>query len=491
MKLSRLGAFSIAVLGISTLAGGFFGNRVLAGGNKLSDHLRLYTAILSAVEEHYAEPVKSDKLVSSSIREMLRTLDPHSNFLETKEYSTLQERQKGSYYGLGITVQSIDGNINVVSPFEGTPAHRLGIRARDVISKIEKELEKALRTLTQQGAASLILDIRDNPGGLLDQAFAVSNLFLKKGQMVVFTRGRTKRDETSYVTEEESRFASLPLIVLTSKHSASASEIVAGAIQDHDRGLIVGETTFGKGLVQTIMPLRNVRGYALALTTARYYTPSGRSIQRDYGSTAFEDYVAPKDRKTCDEARSGQAKLTDARRKAFGGDGITPDFCVEQETPNKFVAYLISKAAFGGVARSFSAAETTGSAADIAGAGKRSEGNAAKLRIVGRDFPVENRAIAQFKSYLDTPKVKDTTQAHAANPNVIAHQITEQVLLQVFGEGETRRRSMAWDPQVKKALELVPKSDLLLKDPQRFIAERVAENRPVAPAPARYVGLLA
>ncbi len=139
MKLSRLGAFSIAVLGISTLAGGFFGNRVLAGGNKLSDHLRLYTAILSAVEEHYAEPVKSDKLVSSSIREMLRTLDPHSNFLETKEYSTLQERQKGSYYGLGITVQSIDGNITVVSPFEGTPAHRLGIRAGDVISKIENE----------------------------------------------------------------------------------------------------------------------------------------------------------------------------------------------------------------------------------------------------------------------------------------------------------------------------------------------------------------
>jgi carboxyl-terminal processing protease len=570
MKLSRLGAFSIAVLGISTLAGGFFGNRVLAGGNKLSDHLRLYTAILSAVEENYAEPVKSDKLVASSIREMLRTLDPHSNFLETKEYSTLQERQKGSYYGLGITVQSIDGNITVVSPFEGTPAHRLGIRAGDVISKIEnedargmaiddavkrlrgpkgtpvhitivrqgydtpleftvlrdeiplhsvpyffmaskktgyirltdfnettacrpgdpadceKELEKALRALTQQGATSMILDIRDNPGGLLDQAFAVSNLFLKKGQMVVFTRGRTKRDETSYVTEEESRFASLPLIVLTSKHSASASEIVAGAIQDHDRGLIVGETTFGKGLVQTIMPLRNVRGYALALTTARYYTPSGRSIQRDYGSTAFEDYVAPKDRKTCDEARSGEAKLTDAGRKVFGGDGITPDFCVEQETPNKFVAYLISKAAFGGFARSFSAAETTGSAADIAGAGKRSEVSAAKLRIVARDFQVDDRTLAEFKSYLDTRKLRYTPEDLAANREAIAHQITEQVLLQVFGEGETRRRSMAWDPQVKKALELVPKSDLLLKDPQRFIAERVAENRTVAaPAPVQ------
>jgi carboxyl-terminal processing protease len=564
MKLTRLGAFSVAVLGVSTLAGGVFGNRVLAGGSRLSDHLRLYTAILSAVEEGYVDDVKSDKLVSSSIREMLRTLDPHSNFLETKEYSTLQERQKGSYYGLGITVQSVDGNITVVSPFEGTPAHRLGIRAGDVISKIEnedargmaiddavkrlrgpkgtpvhitivrqgydvpleftvirdeiplhsvpyffmaakktgyirlvdfnettacrpgdpgdceKELEKALRALTQQGATSFILDIRDNPGGLLDQAFAVSNLFLKKGQMVVFTRGRSKRDETSYVTEEESRFAGLPLIVLTSKHSASASEIVAGAIQDHDRGLIVGETTFGKGLVQTIMPLRNVRGYALALTTARYYTPSGRSIQRDYGSTAFEDYVAPKDRKTCDEARSGEAKLTDAGRKVFGGDGITPDFCVEQETPSKFLAYLIAKQAFSGFARGFSAAETIGGAADIAGAGKRSEVSAAKVRVVSRDFQVDERALADFKAYLERRKLKYTPEELAANRDAIAHQIMEQVLVQVFGEAEARRRSLAWDPQVKKALDLVPKSELLLRDPQRFIAERVAESRPAA-----------
>jgi carboxyl-terminal processing protease len=100
---------------------------------------------------------------------------------------------------------------------------------------------------------------------------------------------------------------------------------------------MVGETTFGKGLVQTIMPLRNVRGYALSLTTGRYYTPSGRSIQRDYGSTALEDYYSPRDRKACDQG-SGDAKLTDAGRKVYGGDGITPDYCIEQETPSKFVA---------------------------------------------------------------------------------------------------------------------------------------------------------
>jgi carboxyl-terminal processing protease len=369
---SRVAALSFLLICASSLVGGWLGGRAAAGGSRLQDSLRTYTSILAVIEDQYVDEVKPEKIVAASIREMLRTLDPHSNFLDTKDYSSLQERQKGSYYGLGITVSAVDGNITVVSPFEGTPAHRLGIRAGDIISRIEdedargmgiddavkrlrgprgssvrvtiirqgydapleftvirdeiplhsvpyyfmlpdkktgylrhtdfnettacrvgegkgceKELEKALKALKAQGATSVVMDIRDNPGGLLEQAFAVSNLFLKKGQIVVFTRGRSKRDEMNYITEGESPYADIPLVILTSKHSASASEIVAGAVQDHDRGLIVGERTFGKGLVQTIMPLRNVRGYALALTTARYYTPSGRLIQRDYATTAW------------------------------------------------------------------------------------------------------------------------------------------------------------------------------------------------------------
>jgi carboxyl-terminal processing protease len=338
MRPTRLGVFAFVLLAGGAALGGVFGPRALAGGSRLSDQLRLYTAIVGSIEENYAEEVKSERLVSFSIREMLRTLDPHSNFFEAKEYTSLQERQKGQYYGLGITVQSVDGNITVVSPFEGTPAHRLGIRAGDVISRIEaedargmtiddavkrlrgakgtpvnitilrqdyeepleftvirdaiplhsvpysfmvsktvgyvrltdfnettacrpgegpdceRELERALKGLQKKGATSVLLDVRDNPGGLLDQSFAVSNLFLKKGQLVVFTRGRTKRDESNYITESESPWVNLPLVVLTSRHSASASEIVAGAIQDHDRGLLVGETTFGKGLVQRRQP---------------------------------------------------------------------------------------------------------------------------------------------------------------------------------------------------------------------------------------------
>jgi carboxyl-terminal processing protease len=569
MKLFRISAVSVGLLVGSTLAGGLLGGRVLAGGGRLSDQLRLYTAMMSAIEREYVDDVASDRLVTGSIREMLRTLDPHSNFFEQKDYQTMQERQKGQYYGLGITVQSVDGNITVVAPFEGTPAHRLGIRAGDIIGRIEgedargmsiddavkrlrgpkgtpvhiaivrqgydqpleftvirdaiplhgvpysfmaapkvgyirlqdfnemtacrpgegdgceRELEQALRQLKKAGAAAYILDIRDNPGGLLDQAFAVSNLFLKKGQLVVFTRGRTRRDESNYITESESPWAGVPLVVLTSRHSASASEIVAGALQDHDRALIVGETTFGKGLVQTIMPLRNVRGYALALTTARYYTPSGRSIQRDYAKTALDEYYAPRDRKPC-EAGSSDPKLTDAGRKVYGGDGITPDYCVPQDTPNKFLSYLLARQAFTGFARGFDTADTQDTAS-IAGTGTRPRISSTKMRLVSRDFHADDAVLAEFRSYLGSRKLRYTQAELDLNRQDIVQLVEDEVLRQVFGEGAARRRSVAWDPQVKKALELVPKAELLLRDPRSFVAEREHDRRLADAATAQSV----
>ena len=559
MKVSRLGALSIGLVVGSTLAGGFFGGKAIAGGGRLNEQLHLYTAMLGAIERDYMEEVGSDKLVSGSIKEMLRTLDPHSNFFEQRDYQSMQERQKGQYYGLGITVVSVDGNITVVAPFEGTPAHRLGIRAGDVISKIEgedarglsiddavkklrgpkgssvkvtivrqgydepleftvirdaiplhsvpysfmvskdvgyvrltdfnettacrpgegddceRELEKALTELRREGARSYILDIRDNPGGLLDQAFAVSNLFLKKGQLVVFTRGRSRRDESNYITESDSPWSQVPLVVLTSRHSASASEIVAGALQDHDRALIVGETTFGKGLVQTIMPLRNVRGYALALTTARYYTPSGRSIQRDYAGAPLDEYYAPKDRKACDQG-GGEAKLTDSGRKVFGGDGITPDYCIEAETPAKFVGYLIARQAFTGFARRFEAERGQGQA-DIAGTGTRSGKASAKVRIVSKDFRADDAVLAEFKSFIESRKLRHTPADLEENKLALQRNIEDEVLKQVIGEGEAKRRSVSWDPQLKKALELIPRAEVLMRDPKTFVAERAREKQ--------------
>jgi carboxyl-terminal processing protease len=566
MRLSRIGAVSIGLVVGSTLAGGVLGRSVAAGGGRLNEQLRVYTAMLSAVERDYVEEVPSDRLVSSSIRELLRTLDPHSNFFEQRDYQTMQERQKGQYYGLGISVVSVDGNITVVAPFEGTPAHRLGIRAGDIISRIEgedargmsiddavkrlrgpkgtsvkvtivrqgydepleftvirdaiplhsvpyafmlskdtgyirltdfnettacrpgegddceRELEKALRELKRDGARAYVLDIRDNPGGLLDQAFAVSNLFLKKGQLVVFTRGRSRRDESNYITESDSPWSQVPLVVLTSRHSASASEIVAGALQDHDRALIVGETTFGKGLVQTIMPLRNVRGYALALTTARYYTPSGRSIQRDYADAPLDEYYAPRDRKPCGQG-SGEPKLTDSGRKVYGGDGITPDYCVESETPAKFVSYLIARQAFTGFARRFEGEGGRGQA-EIAGTGTRSRAASAKVRFVNREFHADDSVLADFRSYLDSRKLRYTAADIDENKTAIERSIEDEVLKQAIGEGEARRRSVAWDPQVRRGLELIPRAEMLLRDPRSYVAERAREKRLADTTPA-------
>jgi carboxyl-terminal processing protease len=338
-----------------------------------------------------------------------------------------------------------------------------------------RDLEKALRRLTAEGATGFILDIRDNPGGLLNQAFAVSNLFLHKGQMVVFTRGRNKRDESNYITERESPWSGVPLVVLVSRHSASAAEIVAGALQDHDRGLTVGETTFGKGLVQTIMPLRNSRGYALALTTGRYFTPSGRSIQRDYGSTSLDDYFLPRDRKACEQG-SGEAKLTDAGRKVYGGDGITPDYCVETPQPSKFVAHLIARQAFLGFSSRFGAAETQ-TGGSVSGAGSRADTQAAHVRVIGRDFTADEHTLDDFEAFLAERKIRFTEGELDAARDEIRREVEEEVVRQVFGEGEARRRTLAWDPQVQKALETMPKAEILIRDPQRFIAEREREAR--------------
>ncbi len=560
-RSSRVLLVSAALVLGSSVTGGLLGGRVAAGDGRTADRLRLYAAVLDVVQREYVDEVKSDRLVSASIQQMLRGLDPHSNLLEPRENSQLQERQRGSYYGLGITVQSNDGNITVISPFEGTPAHRLGIRAGDIISRIdgedargmaiddavrrlrgpkgstvrvtitrrgydqpleftvirdeipihsvpysflaapgvgyvrlvdfnetsacrpsdppscERELERAIRGLKEQGAKSLVLDIRDNPGGLLDQSFAVASLFLGKQKLVVFTRGRSKRDEATYITEGESRFADMPLIVLTSSHSASASEIVAGAIQDHDRGLIVGERTFGKGLVQTILPLHNVRGYALSLTTARYYTPSGRSIQRDYGSTALEDYVAPRERRGCGE-ELGEPKLTDAGRKVYGGDGIAPDYCVEPETPSKLISSLDTRRAFFNFSALYESAERTASG-QVETAGTRVRSTADHVTAIRPDFSVTDPVWADFGAFLDREKIRVDREELGRQRQAVSRRIEEEVLRQVFGEGLARRRTLSWDVQVQKALEVLPQAELLLKSPQRFIAEYVPAGRAV------------
>lgn len=388
----------------ATLLGGVFGNRMFGStvqNTELTKRMKEYTDLLNAVTAWSAEDTGSDKFVYASIDGMLRNLDPHTSFLEPKEYSDMQDRQKGTFFGLGILVTKRNDQVTVITPLEGTPASRLGIRAGDVIADVEgtatedlsldevvkrlkgpkgttvhikikrvgmkdeipltivraaiptnsisntlmlrpgvgyirikdftsttvRELDEAIEKLQDQGMQKLVLDLRMNPGGLLDAAVGVSDHFLEKGQLIVYTKGRTPDSAQEYNAPGKHARFDLPLVLLVNRGSASASEIVAGAIQDHDRGLVIGETSWGKGLVQSVYTLQY--GAGLALTTSKYYTPSGRNIQRDY-SSVYDYYMA-------DEAENGdevpleqrQQFKTDTGRVVYGGGGITPDVIVK------------------------------------------------------------------------------------------------------------------------------------------------------------------
>ncbi len=197
-----------------------------------------------------------------------------------------------------------------------------------------EELLNALETLHSRGADSLVLDLRNNPGGFLDQAIHVAEVFLPNGQLILTQKGRNGLRDNTY--ESRNRAADpIPLVIVINENTASASEIVAGAMQDHDRALIVGQTSFGKGLVQSIIPLDY--GAGLTLTSAKYYTPSGRLIQRDYSDSSFYDYYTHGgsrrlDQKQDDTKPVGQERKTDTGRPVYGGGGIAPDESVPART---------------------------------------------------------------------------------------------------------------------------------------------------------------
>ena len=317
---------------------------------KTYKQLEIFANILSILQENYVEEIDTQKAVDGAIQGLLLSLDPHSSYLKPEEFQELQEETSGSFSGVGIEITIKDGILTVVSPIEGTPADKAGIKANDLIVEIEGKKTKdmspdeAIRQLRgpkgskvtiaiqrqgwneprpfsltrdiiplhsvkasflapgfaylritnfqshttrdfkqkladlqkDQAIRGLILDLRNNPGGLLNQAISISDIFLKQGT-IVSTRGRTEDQNMVFQAHDTADDSGIPMVVLVNEGSASASEIVAGAIQDHKRGIIVGTRTFGKGSVQTIIPLPD--GAGLRMTTAKYYTPADRSIQ--------------------------------------------------------------------------------------------------------------------------------------------------------------------------------------------------------------------
>ena len=512
-----LSVATLAVL-LSALAGGFFASSAQVTQDQVAQQYRVFTAALAAVDREYVEALPSDRLIYDSIGGMLQTLDPHSSFFTPRDYAQMRERQEGKYYGVGLSIQTIDGDVTVMSLFEGSPAYRAGIRRGDIIARVKGEDAKgwttdqtakqlkgpkgtkvnisikrpgydklidmdverdevtivtvrgvfmidpttgyiklgdfgetsdaevgaALEKLKAQGMKRLVFDLRDNPGGLLDAAIKIANRFVPRGDMIVYTRGRVPNSDQDYRGADEPDFKG-PMMVLVNRNSASASEIVTGALQDHDRALVVGETTFGKALVQSVYRISENAG--LALTTGRYFTPSGRMIQRPWDN-AFDEYLTYtlRDQNEKREHNAAQLKYTDAGRKVYGGGGIEPDkfFAgpVQGFNPSRFSRSLVGRAAFANFAERFTAEGDTRMSAATEG----------RTRIA-KGFTVNDAMVAEFKSYLQTEqKLKVDEEAFSRDIDFIKAMIHYEIDDALFGTNERQKNVIGRDPQAQFAL---------------------------------------
>jgi carboxyl-terminal processing protease len=291
----------------------------------------------------------------------------------------------------------------------------------------------------------LLLDIRNNPGGPLDQAIKVSNEFLPRGKMIVYTRGRIANSDQDYRATEPSEFTDMPLVIMANRNSASAAEIVTGALQDHDRGYVVGETTFGKALVQSIYRISGDAG--LALTTAHYYTPSGRLIQRPWDTT-FDEYLtySLRDQETEGSHNASDLKRTDAGRPVYSGGGIEPDKRIagpmEGFNPGRFGRALSARQAFANYAQKFMAEGDT-----------RVSQQATGRTTVARNFVVDDAMVADFRAQLNADRIKIDEDGFQKDLDYIKAMIRFEVDNALFGVADARRHLIAVDPQAQIALQ--------------------------------------
>lgn len=510
----------IGVLAVSAIVGGVSGPRVFAVDERVPERYKTFAAALAAIEANFVDKVEPDRLVYGAVRGMLGTLDPHSSFFDPREYAQMRERQEGRYYGLGITIQAIDGDITAMSVFEGSPAYKKGIRRGDVIAKIgnedakgwtndqamkrlrgakgtvvqieirrrgydqpiplevvrdevqiltvpasfmldsttgyirhqdwgentEREVQVALKDLQSKGMKRLLYDIRGNPGGPLDQAIKVSNQFLPRGKLIVYTKGRIPNSDQTYRATEDSQYLDIPMVVLANRNSASASEIFTGALQDHDRAYIVGETTFGKALVQSVYRVSG--GAGLALTTAHYYTPSGRLIQRPWDET-FDEYLSytQREQNASKQHSPSDLKRTDAGRPVYSGGGIEPDKYIagqiEGFSPTTFGRMLFGRQEFENYAQKFMAVGDTRIAQQSTG-----------RRSVSRDFVVDGAMVEDFRAQLAADRITIDEEAFAKDLEFIRAMIRFRIDEAVFGLVQARRHLVDVDPQVQMALTL-------------------------------------
>jgi len=310
----------------------------------------------------------------------------------------------------------------------------------------EDTAENVLKSIDDFGdLKGLILDLRGNPGGLLNQAVEVCDHLLSKGQAIVSQRGRAFPDQEYKATHGNGGRA-FPIVVLVNRGTASAAEIVSGALQDHDRALIVGEITFGKGLVQTVYNLSENTG--LALTTYHYYTPSGRLIQRNYAGVSLYDYYNHGGTASADTA-SREVKLTDSGRTVYGGGGITPDEKIDTPKSNHFQDTLLYKEAFFHFAPVYMAHHT-----------------------VDKNFQVDAAVLAEFKKYLASQNIAFTEGDLNGVTDWLKINIKDKIFTVQFGYTQGLRTQADWDPEIQKALSFLPEAQALEDNAHKVLTQK-------------------
>jgi carboxyl-terminal processing protease len=504
--------------GTCAVAGSLLNGRVNAQSaneeTTVRDSLHQFTDVYAVVESNYADKLSTDKIdkviYDGAIPSMLHVLDPHSNFYDPKAYAQMREDQHGRYYGVGMHIQPQVGKdgvqrVIVIDTFEGSPAHKAGIRPGDAILFIDgksadgmdslgvsnilkgakgthvavqmlregqdkpitfdlvrdeiprpsvdlayfikpgigyihvtqfqettsHEVGEALAKFGPQ-LTGLLIDLRGNPGGILTEAVGMSEKFLSKGDIVVSQKGRSFQDVV-YRANHGEVGKKYPIVVLVNRNTASAAEIVSGALQDHDRALIVGETTFGKGLVQTVFQIAENTG--LALTTYHYYTPSGRLIQRDYnGVSLYDYYYVRNDAKPADKTNL-EVKQTDSGRPVYGGGGITPDEKINTPRADAFQQNVAGHGAFFNFTKHYLA-----------------------HKQITKDFIVDDAVLNDFKSFLKSEKIDYTDADFNANLAWTKTNIKGSLFNSQFGATEAFRVRTDDDPEIAKALGYMPEA---------------------------------
>jgi carboxyl-terminal processing protease len=485
----------------------------------LDKSFKALASVYSLIEQNYADPVSSEKAIyQGAIPGMLRTLDPHSNFLDPTEYQDMQRKQRAQYFGIGMLI-SMDGTkVIAMEPFPGSPAWKADLRRGDVIIAVDgkdvtkkdsagvadmlrgqrgspvrvtvmregatapvtvtvirgeietslvdafwlkpgiaflkvtsfeaqnvaRDVEAALQKLDESKIKGLILDLRENRGGLVTEAVSLSGRFLRNDQVVVSHRGRAEKEQV-FRAKSNPLAQKYPIVVLVNGNSASASEIVSGALQDHDRAIIMGENTFGKGLVQAQFPL--TEGAALLLTIAHYYTPSGRLIQRDYTKGSFFDYYyARKQTQNTDDVKS-----TDIGRKMYGGGGITPDEKFEAPKPTMFQRRIYSSSLIYRFASTYF------------GPAKPS---------LPQGWAPDNDLITRFKDFLHKRDFTFTDAEFDQDKKWLTEQIRDEFYLRAFDKKTSDRAQFVDDPEVQKAVDNLPKAEAMMSEAQKVMAAR-------------------